>query len=81
MFTSNVISVADGGQRDEGKVYALVERPLFKVRYDSGRNEYEHDYTGYQVSEYVHDEAQLRSHHPLCFVAVMSSEDLDEKNK
>lgn len=76
MFTSDVISVADGGQRDESEVYAFVKRPLFKVGYDAGRDQYEHDYTGYQVSDYVHDEAQLGSHHPLRFVAVMSSEDL-----
>lgn len=76
LITSNVISVSDSSQRDKGKIYALVERPLFKVGYDTGRNEYEHDYTRYEVCDNVQDEAQLRSHHSLRFVAVMSSENL-----
>lgn len=29
--TSDVISVADGGQRDESKINALVKCPLFEV--------------------------------------------------
>lgn len=74
--TCDVITVANSSQRDEGKVHALVERPLFKVGYDTGRNEYEHDNTRYQVCDNVHDEAQLRSHHSLRFVAVMSSKNL-----
>lgn len=75
--TGDEVPVTDGGQRDKGKVHALVERPLFEVGNDTGRNQYENDYTGHQVRDYVHDEAQLRSHHPLRFVAVVSSKNLN----
>lgn len=74
--TGDVVSVADGGQRDKGEVYALVKRPLFKKGYDTSRKEDKDNYSGYQVRYYVQDEAQLGSHHPLRLVAVMSSENL-----
>jgi len=75
-FTGDVVSVADGGQCDKCEVYALVERPVFKIGYKSSREEDEDNYSGYQVCYYVQDEAQLRSHHPLRLVAVMSSKNL-----
>lgn len=37
-YTSDVISIADSGQRDEGKVYAFVKCPLFEIRYDTSRD-------------------------------------------
>lgn len=77
IHTSDVIPVAYGGQCDECEVHALVERPSFEVRYDTGRDKYEDDYARHQVSYNVHNKAQLRAHHPLRFVAVVCSENLN----